>query len=218
MKKVQSIFKTIGLIAVVLLVAQGCIPTVPGGNPTPASGTFDIGLNDGNATYDHPNYKVVKVDDDSLLFVFFTTTGWGTRRHITIGYKSSTGNQYEFYAGTQADSNSLNTLPRGVTVNGIPDAGHVWQPFTQQVWYTTRFDKEILLDEENSIDFVWYWKDIPNMERYIVFRRLRGAVYEYYWVWTGAMFTTAFPYNSPMTLGTFLFNGKYQMNSITTGQ
>ena len=36
MKKITILFKTILLTVVVLVMAQGCIPNIPGGNPTPS--------------------------------------------------------------------------------------------------------------------------------------------------------------------------------------
>lgn len=48
MKKITTIFKTMLLVAVVLAMAQGCIPTTPiGGNPTPVDttkGSLQIGI------------------------------------------------------------------------------------------------------------------------------------------------------------------------------
>lgn len=40
MKKITATIKTIGFIAIILLMVQGCIPTTPvGGNPTPSDST-----------------------------------------------------------------------------------------------------------------------------------------------------------------------------------
>lgn len=215
MRQINIFLKTISFSMVVLLLAQGCIPTVPGGNPTPATNGFNVGLNYYYPLTNTPQYKVIKVDDDSLLFAIFK----GGYTYISIGFKSSTGNQYEFYAGTHADSNSLHTLPAGVTVNATPDAGHTWQAFQPQAWFDTPFNSELLLSEETSVDFATVWKDIPNANRYIVFRRLKGSGYQYYWVKVGATFTGVPMFvGLQMTASTHVFNGRYQINSIVTGQ
>jgi hypothetical protein len=102
MKTTKIIFFAITVVLLSLL-ATSCIPTVPGGNPTP-NNTFNVNIDnkDVKADPDNPKYTTVLVDGDTLLFAIFHTLTWldftqVDREHISIGFQPSTGHTYEFY-------------------------------------------------------------------------------------------------------------------------
>ena len=238
MKTTKTIFFAITVVLLSLL-ATSCIPTVPGGNPTP-NNTFNVNIDnkDVKADSDNPKYTTVLIDGDTLLFAIFHTLTWidftqVDREHISIGFQSSTGHTYEFYnlinyPEFTSTIGLYHTLGAGVTVGDTPDSTHEWIPFESQQFYTTSYDNEILFSQTNgnpiSFDPRPYWEgaqDAFNQDRFIVFRRLKGTAYQYYWVRIKMLDkSTVLQY---LILGlplptTFIYDGKYQMNSITTGQ
>jgi hypothetical protein len=238
MKTTKTIFFAIKVVLLSLL-ATSCIPTVPGGNPTP-NNTFNVNIDnkDVKADPDNPKYTTVLVDGDTLLFAIFHTLTWldftqVDREHISIGFQPSTGHTYEFYnlinyPEFTSTRGLYHTLGAGVTVGDTPDSTHEWIPFESQQFYTTSYDNEILFSQTNgnpiSFDPRPYWEgaqDAFNQDRFIVFRRLKGTAYQYYWVRIKMLDkSTVLQY---LILGlplptTFIYDGKYQMNSITTGQ
>jgi len=238
MKTTKTIFFAIKVVLLSLL-ATSCIPTVPGGNPTP-NNTFNVNIDnkDVKADPDNPKYTTVLVDGDTLLFAIFHTLTWidftqVDREHISIGFQPSTGHTYEFYnlinyPEFTSTRGLYHTLGAGVTVGDTPDSTHEWIPFESQQFYTTSYDNEILFSQTNgnpiSFDPYPYWEgaqDAFNQDRFIVFRRLKGTAYQYYWVRIKMLDkSTVLQY---LILGlplptTFIYDGKYQMNSITTGQ
>ena len=86
MKKITTLFKTMLLAVVVLVMAQGCIPTTPvGGNPT-ITGTFEVNISDGSilqqTILDSSQHRITKkifVDNDSIEFTFvIESNGYNT--------------------------------------------------------------------------------------------------------------------------------------------
>lgn len=60
-----------------------------------------------------------------------------------------------------------------------------------------------------------YWDKIPaNQDRFIVFRILKGSEYQYIWVRVKLNNSILITGISILTV----YNGKYQMNNIVTGQ
>ncbi|MBK8353649.1 MAG: hypothetical protein IPL21_18925 [Saprospirales bacterium] len=97
MKKINSIFKTIVVVAIVLVIAQGCVPA--GGN-TPTSGTFNVGIDDEYFLYTEPHInfstKILEIDGDSICFAIMKADNFHIQRYFGIYTKSSDGNVYEF--------------------------------------------------------------------------------------------------------------------------
>ncbi|MBK9793069.1 MAG: hypothetical protein IPP60_08180 [Sphingobacteriales bacterium] len=67
MKTTKTIFFAIKVVLLSLL-ATSCIPTVPGGNPTP-NNTFNVNIDnkDVKADPDNPKYTTVLVDGDIVI-------------------------------------------------------------------------------------------------------------------------------------------------------
>ena len=248
MKKSIQFLKTIVAVAIVLVMAQGCVPA---GGTTPTSGTFNIGINDngrGNFSntsnqYDVIRSKIILIDGDSIGFVmrygYDGNGGYAASENISIFTKSSTGNTYEFLS--VKNHQVWAPLATGVTISNNVDTMYEWNSnLTNPFYYPLitnyeRFDNnfgftawEFQLNDfylttslsninDNAANFFDY---IIDGENYFVFRRLKPNGYQYYWVkiisWSPV--TMALLYGSGN--GTFfrIENGKYQMNSIVTGQ
>lgn len=103
MKKITTTFKTIGLIAVVLVMTQGCIPTTPtGGNPTP-SNTFDVNISSNTSAsfIGNTQSKMLYIDGDSLLYSTSVVIGlFGGATH-EFRIKPMSSGTYEYLANTQ---------------------------------------------------------------------------------------------------------------------
>ncbi|MBK6273200.1 MAG: hypothetical protein IPF58_00190 [Saprospirales bacterium] len=68
MKKIKTIFETMLLATVVLIMAQGCIPTTPvGGNPTPTN-TFGVYFSDEGITTSINKYKLIVTGDGDISY------------------------------------------------------------------------------------------------------------------------------------------------------
>lgn len=128
MKKITTIFKTIDLAVVVLVMMQSCIPNTPVINPIPQSGSFDVNINDLflNPGQNEISSKVVLIDGDSIFFSlernYIFVDGW---EFLNIYAQSKSGQQYEFYASKTNNDEGNCMLAAGVSVGNIPDADHM---------------------------------------------------------------------------------------------
>ena len=240
MKKINSIFKTIVVVAIVLVMAQGCVPA--GGN-TPTSGTFNVGIDDHNI-WNGPNFtdkitKIVVVDGDSLLFCIRRIGSWAREQNFAIYTKSSTGNIYEFLS-TKNNSPYVEYYPftplnQGVTIpSAIDTTLYQWNADVQFNPYyydnigNTEYDNHFGItgasvsgftaleychnNGNGTFDCRW----LKAGTNYFVFRRLKPTGYQYYWVKLINSVGLASVYGTGMYFR--IENGKYQMNSIITGQ
>lgn len=210
MKQITTTYKTICLSAIVLLLAQGCIPTVPGGNPTPLNG-FDINISSNTSTsaIGNSQTKTLYINGDSLVFSTSVIVGLlGGASHNFI-VKPMSSDVYEYMANTQyspyatpiaanihINQNDLDTINKWVSINET----------NNEVY----FGEGTILWPLNILQDV-----MPvNSERYVVFRKLKSTGYQYYWI--KMKYTDELNLHLKYTLS--ILNGKYQMNSIVTGQ
>lgn len=231
--KTTKIILALTTVLLLTVLISGCVPLPTGGGTPSPTNTFNVNIDnkDVKAYPDNPKFKTILIDGDTLLFAIFHTFtpivfSQEEREHISIGFKSSTGNTYELYNlinyPEYTSSRGLyHTLGAGVTVSDIPDSLHEWIPFVAQQYYATSFDKEILFSQNTgnvmSFDYKPAWEGAQgafNQDRFIVFRKLKGTNYQYYWVRIKIIYKNILV-GLPTT---FIYNGKYQMNSITTGQ
>ena len=200
MKKITTLFKTMLLAVVVLVMAQGCIPTTPvGGNPT-ITGTFEVNISDGSilqqTILDSSQHRITKkifVDNDSIEFTFvIESNGYNTNNErlysesflIETDYNAI--HNYGFLVGL---SNGGSSIPS--TIN---NASYYWQ--SSGSWLAA---PQIGIPIFTSVSTM--------QDKYLVFRKQKGTSYLYFWV--------KLKYDSN---GLNILNGKYQMDSIITGQ
>ena len=218
MKKMNTIFKTMLLAVVVLVMAQSCIPTTPGGNPTPTSGTFNVGINDFgflNFTKDIQS-KIVVVDGDSLGFVLRKNPYVTLCEILSVNFKSSTNNTYEFLS--LKNSNQLVSLPLGKSISNVLDSNYQWSSAeTQMTQFLIsgyeRFDKTFGLSGCLPLVGPYIESGFFTGDNYLVFRKLKPTGYLYYWIKVSHLQIYILSNGNLSVL-----NGKYQMNSIVTGQ
>ncbi len=212
MKKISTIFKTMFLTVVVLVLAQGCIPTTPtGGNPTP-TGTFEVNISDDSilqqTILDSSQHRIVKkifVDNDSIEFTFVTEfNGYNTNNEklynefFLIESDYNAIYNYSFLVNISNGSSSssdLSALVAGVSIpSAINNASYYWQ--SSGSWLAV---PQMGIPVFTSVS--------TTEDKYLVFRKQKGTSYLYFWI--------KVKYDSN---GLNVLNGKYQMNSIITGQ
>ena len=162
------------------------------------------------------------LDNDSIFFTlernFIFADGW---EYLNIYVQSQTGYQYEFYASNSDNDEGNCMLPAGILVGNVPDTGHFWDTFNLS--YIAGSGAVYNLNQYANFNKLYsllslgtgflssgkpFWDKIPvNQDRFIVFRILKENTYQYYWVKVKLS-------NAILTI----YNGKYQMDSITTGQ
>lgn len=215
MRKITTI-KKLFLATIVLVMAQSCIPTAPTGeNPTP-SNTFDVNISSNTSAsfIGNTQSKMLYIDGDSLLYSTSVVIGlFGGATHefrikpMSSGtYEYLANTQYAYYA-TPVDVNvhigqnnldSINKWINPIATNN-PAANY-------EIYFgasTIGFPLNIL---GNTLPF--------DTDKYIVFRKSKNNLYQYYWV--RIRYTDELNLHLKYTLS--VLNGKYQMNSIITGQ
>ena len=221
MQTTKTIFFAITVVLLSLL-ATSCIPTTPGGNPTPTN-TFNIG-----ATYraDVSNLnppmegieKIVIVDGDTLSFKMSLNTYATCWSCIALGYACNINiNDTPLAGNTLGYSILVSTYSVDFSNNYygklFNDGFTIDDNYTDSIssFIIPVFNNSILLlDVESSPDS---YRFPMNINKYIVLRKAKPAGNQYYWIKFRKEGTI--PYLDETIIAV---SGKYQMNSITTGQ
>lgn len=221
LSKTTKIILALATVVLLSLFVTSCIPNTPSGNPTP-SNTFNVNLaTEVGGTVD----TIIVVDGDSLSFQFFTSlSNEDFTRNLIISTNHSNfeilnTKEYPYnlntsqYDNTQTPVNS-NTINGGVLINDVYTA-NTWTPF---FYVIQGFAKPYI--SISTLDITLSGWGLPSgytygmkkdIDQYIVLRKLKGTQHQYYWIKIRQD-------NSGASLGFKVLNGKYQMNSITTGQ
>ena len=215
MKKIKTIFETMLFTAVVLVMAQGCIPTTPvGGNPTPTN-TFGVYFSDEGVTTSLSKYKLVVTGDDSIYFTFnYGSSGWLATEELNIYFQSSSGSVTEYLTDTTLAN--IPTLKNGILVNNNMDNTYYTWVSTSMVSLASPYSN---FNQNFHTLGTPPWSVSPFLrmpvlqDRYFVFRRLKGTNYNYYWIKVNATLG-----NGPGNFVITFSNGRCQMDSIITGQ
>lgn len=226
--KTTKIFTFTATIVLLSLFATSCIPTIPGGNPTPTN-TFDVNINI-DAGAQTGVVKTIVIDNDSLTFGLVSYSYYGTVTYFAVktnspnfeilNVKQDGFNLYtNAYDTTHyyADPSDVNTLDSETLINNSYNA-NPWIPFLfSGSYYSTYFSK---LFQFNYDGYQYLTQGMPrNKNQYIVLRKLKGTQYQYYWIRvrnddSAPLVITG----GDCRINTKILNGKYQLNSITTGQ
>jgi hypothetical protein len=211
MKSIKTIF--LATTAVLLsLLTTSCIPTTPGGNPTP-SNQFDI-----NITYTlnyGENKKIIVVDGDSIKFrLTYGYGNWVVGKQFSINTKGL-NSTFEILTNNNFTNNNnhITTFAANFNVPNDIDTSYSWK---------TQNPISAEWNEYDNFNFSFYFQAVDgglnpipipqfsgfpsNNDRYIILRKLKGYSYQYYWI------------KLKNANGLTLQNGRYQMDSITTGQ
>jgi hypothetical protein len=215
MKKIKTIFETMLFAAVVLVMAQGCIPTTPvGGNPTPTN-TFGVYFSDEGVTTSINKYKLIVTGDDSIYFTFDFYNYFGTTSEsLNIYFQSSTGSITEYLTDTTLAA--IPTIPSGILVNNNMDNRYynwVSTPTISLAAPYSNFNQKFYAFGSAPWAVGPFLKMPVLQDRYFVFRRLKGTNYNYYWIKVNATLG-----NGPGNFVITFSNGRCQMDSIITGQ
>lgn len=226
--KTTKIIVALVSIVVLSLFATSCIPTIPGGNPTPIN-TFDVNINI-DAGVQSAVIKTLVIDNDSLTFGLGSYFDYGPITYFAVktnspnfemlNVKQDGFNLYENAYDTThyyADPSDVNTLDSGIIINDSYNT-NPWIPFLfSGTYYATYYSK---LFQFNYDGYQYLTQGMPrNKNQYIVLRKLKGTQYQYYWIRvrnddSAPLVITG----GDCRINTKILNGKYQLNSITTGQ
>ena len=214
MKKITTTIKTMLLAAIVLVMAQSCIPTTPvGGNPTPidtSGNTFRVNISSYTISPFGTNSqnKTLSLDGDALLFSTTANIVFAGGSTHDFYINPGSPNSYEYLANTQyysyatpieanvrINQNDLDGINKWITLNTT----------NNQIYFGagTILPYNIL---ENIIPL--------STNRYIVFRKTKASGYQYCWV--KIKYEKDSNITNKYTLS--VLDGKYQMDSIITGQ
>ena len=205
MKKIKTIFETMLFAAVVLVMAQGCIPTTPvGGNPTPTN-RFDINISSvaGLIQQSNSQMKMLYIDGDSILFLTSFSVGLfgGFTHQINIQVYSD--NAYEYISNKGF-----------ISANIQIDSSDTTNQWTLFAYGSSSYQ---LVRVTITYSFDLFKNDLPyNTDRYIIFRKFKTSGYMYYWVKIRYTDNVNILQYHDYTIS--VASGKYQMNSIITGQ
>jgi hypothetical protein len=225
MKKINSILKTIVAVIIVLVMAQGCVPNPVGGNPPATTGDFNVNLLLGDAYVLESvvNDTIINIDNDSIAFRGFTRLViGGNKLKWEIYFKNTSNNTYQFLmkngdvAVLQPNINipaDLDTSYSWLAPYAIMDANPIEPAFERQdfdkyIEKTNTYSDPMLL---GGLGGRWLNGDPYG---YIVCRKIVGSQLQYYWIKVGATSFRSFYYS----YSSAFYNGKFQMNSIITGQ
>jgi len=223
--------KIILLLATVLLLgllATSCIPTTPtGGNPEPTLvNQFNINITDQSLAYDeqyiHPSNaairKYLSIDGDSIKFKIIRSNYWVPRQDFTISFKNANLNvQFLTIINPTEPTNTYKILKPVLANVNIPfgiasDTTLTWS----NQYYLIGNPNNIYYYDSDGFNTGYESSDISNRGyhgitvgdvRYIIFRKLKGSDYQYYWV--------KLQYNAN---NFSVLYGNYQLGNITTGQ
>jgi hypothetical protein len=224
LSKTTKIFSFVKIILLLSVFVTSCIPNTPGGNPTPTN-TFNVNLSNQLSQAD----TIIVVDGDSLAFQLLTYSFFGTTTFLILStnnpnFEILNTKEYPYnlntnqYDSTQTPDNGVNTIDGGILINDSYTA-NPWLPFITSPYQSIELLPYLsvsTLDLSMSDRPSWFWYFMKkNIDQYIVLRKLEGSQYQYYWIKIrNVIIHNATTYQNYVKI----FNGKYQFNSITTGQ
>lgn len=210
--KSKYTFKTITAIitiAFTTIFISSCIPTGGGTTPTP-SNQFVINISDQNITSinnipgQETVAKKVLVDGDSIEFSFtiYSVNMCGDcEERLQIKFENSITNYEELVRNTTPDQ--IATVATGIAIPSDIDTSYHWVSLNTNIYSKTT---RTILGRPIFGDVSTYGTD----DRYLIFRKLMGSNYQYYWV--------KLKYSNGIYRYLTISTGKYQLNSIITGQ
>jgi len=233
LSKTTKIIFALATVLLLSLLATSCIPNTPDGNPTPTN-TFEVNINRDAVSIGRTvpdTSKILVIDGDSITFRLFPYSYYGVSVYLIITTNSPyfellnvKQDGFNYYTNAYdtthyyADASDVNTLDSGIVVNDSYNT-HAWLPFVFNAgrYYTPLFSK---LFQFNADGYQYLIQGMPrNRNQYIILRKLKGTQYQYYWVRVRNDDSTPLLVTGDnLIINIKVLNGKYQMNSITTGQ
>jgi hypothetical protein len=199
-----------------------CIPIGGNDNPTPTGTAFSVMLAH-NTSSILPNDTTLIMDGDTIRFTifevdFFTISTFVVFSTNNNNFEILTANRYWYnYRTNTYDSTSINppfneidAFKGGLLIDNNYNA-NTWRAFVKNdsVYVAGVF---CFQNTQKSPDL--YNGLHHNTDEYIVLRKPKDASYQYYWI----RVRTEGIYTDPHAFTVKVLNGKYKLNSITTGQ
>jgi hypothetical protein len=215
------------IITFAATIFTGCVPT-PGGGGTTPSGTFNVGLFLTNsqeymAYWDNNSFinsKKITIDGDTIEFGLFGSS-WGALSISVMTYSYDIkvpNNNYEIYVEKDSLGNiTKRTFPALKTINNNSSSTN-WNNL-----YAT-INSEVLTQEIGFVGMGIALNDVNLLynEGYCIIRKkIDSNNYKYFWIKLRQQSRYDVIPNmysqGPKFFRLDILNGKYQMNSITTG-
>ena len=213
--------KTIQSLILTLLVAFGAISCIPTGvNPSTTGTPFAINMQADRESFTQLDTTIL-IDGDSLKFYVQCFNFFDNTDYLIIG---TTSTAYEYLNVKNyyhhINTNELNTTDTSMLITDVNAvdgntlinnsySAHPWQPF---VLNNNQYIGLSILYRTSLTDTMYVNGLFKNKDQYIVFRKLKGTQYQYYWIKVRNNEVAG------LTNTIQILNGKYQLNSITTGQ
>lgn len=149
------------------------------------------------------------VDGDSIEFSltkYSANLCGDCTEKLQIKFENATTNYESLVLNTADPINVITTVATGVAVPTNIDTTYHWETLTNNIY--SRYASTIV---GRTI-----FSDLSNFgtdDRYLIFRKLKGSNYQYYWIKLKYPSGTS-SFNGYLTI----LVGKYQLNSIITGQ
>lgn len=220
MKTTRTIFFVI-IIAMLSLFVTSCVPTTPVVNPTPTN-SFNVDASYHLDLQSAPLIglrKTIFLDGDSLSFTMGVggyATSWSGLAldyycDINIPFQSDTSGYRLLGYSTSFDLSSATfgaLLDSGVTINdNYSDTLYSFAEHSSTDGHTFLVQRNY--EQQSTYD---QFRFPLNTDKYIVLRKAKSTGNQYYWI----KFRREGIYYINETITAV--SGKYQMNSITTGQ
>jgi hypothetical protein len=213
MQKNYSILKTIIAVAIVLAMAQGCVPA--GGNtPTPLN-KFNINISSSFGFFaNETKSKKIIIDGDTILFSTQAVYDAGSFHQFTTHFNNSSGFQYiketrpsSLYGVFRKNAMAFDS---NLVINNNMDTSYHW---TNVGIDDIAFGGSTILTMGQHILI-----DMPfNSNKFVVFRKQKGTQYQYYWIRIRyTEFTNILNQFKYAKLD--VIDGNYNLDSIVTGQ
>jgi hypothetical protein len=219
MKSIKTFFFAITVILLSLLI-ESCNPNSTNLNPDPLN-EFEINLIDTNPSLQtFTDISTVIIDNDTLEFDLKSGISGTFQANSVLAIRTNSSNFESLTVLQYPQDRFLNTTDsNGVpSISGVVNSGkfidstiEFWVPFLTNTVSGRKFYGVFPLYLNSDASPAIYYGAIFGQNQYVVFRKLKGINYQYYWVRIICQYGVFFPEKISV------LNGKYQLNSITTG-
>ena len=207
--------KTIQSFLIILFLAVGVTSCIP--NSVNLSTPFAINMQADRESFTQLDTTIF-IDGDSLKFYvqcfnFLDNTDYFIVGTTSTAYEYLNVKNYYHHTITNAiDTSMLITDVNALDGNTLINDSYTTNPWKPFVLNNSQYICLSILYRTSLTDTMYVNGLFKNRDQYIVFRKLKGTQYQYYWI----------KVRNNEVLGHTntiqILNGKYQLNNITTGQ
>lgn len=236
--KITKAFIFAAIVVLLCLFTISCSPDTQ--NRLSPTNTFDVNMSVLSGYNYSDTIKTIVVDGDSIKFNLVNSENlagpFGTTLTLSVNAPNYAVLRAKTYPYNYFTNNIDSTYPTG-NIDVINGEVLINDFYTTNTWdslyylspdmantyglpeYSGKYITLTWLNLHTDIDGTpWIRYDMPkNIDQYIVLRKHINTQYQYYWIRTRNEIAYSSD-SSTYTQTIKILNGKYQMNSITTGQ